>query len=79
MIDIQVTLLKPINSPIKNESYDKKYPFTNLGYTCDWYYGDGCRKGLNEFFIKEKNNSTIKKTCTIDDYLDEKCSEYKKL
>lgn len=50
-----------------------EYPFTALGYTCDWYYGDGCRYGLTEFYIKPNNNSIIKKVCTIDDYFENKC------
>lgn len=54
------------------------YPFTALGYTCDWYYGDGCRYGLTEFFIKKGNDSVITKACTIDDYLEEKCPEFQK-
>ena len=32
--------VKSIDSVIENKIGD--YPFTNLGYTCDWYYGDGC-------------------------------------
>jgi hypothetical protein len=73
LFNLHGDLLKPINSKIKNEDYDDKYPFTNLGYACDWYYGDGCRFGVTEFIIKKGNKSLIKKACTIDEYVDEKC------
>ena len=51
------------------------YPFTALGYTCDWYYGDGCRYGLTEFFIDENTGAEFKKICSVDDFLDQKCNE----
>ena len=39
---------------VPKKSGGSGYPFTGLGFTCDWYYGDGCRYGLTEFTLKEK-------------------------
>ncbi len=68
--------------------------FTALGYTCDWYYGSGCEYGLTEFNIPpnppilkpecpvekpEENYLEVKSSCTLDEYLNKNCHEYKKL
>ena len=45
------------------------YPFTALGYTCDWKDGD-CKKGLNEFVFKPKSKGEVVEVFkTVDDYL----------
>jgi hypothetical protein len=72
LINADGNLLMPIIKA-ENERYNSKYPFTNLGYTCDWFYGDGCRYGLTEFWIKPGNGTVIKKACKIKEYLEEKC------
>jgi hypothetical protein len=27
------------------------YPWTQLGYTCDWFWGNGCEVGVSEFLV----------------------------
>ena len=52
------------------------YPFTALGFTCDWYYGDGCRYGLREFTLKKKAEKIISyeiNNCSIENLLGAKC------
>lgn len=55
--------------------------FTGLGYTCDWYYGDGCRYGLTEFNIPPKPEKTgndylkVIKVCTVETYLENTCNK----
>ena len=69
--DWQGNQIKTINSIIENKIGD--YPFTNLGYTCDWYYGDGCRYGLTEFKLVKENDSSIVNACKMDESLEENC------
>lgn len=63
-----------LNVPFTSQPNPKKkdsYPFTNLGYTCDWHYGDGCRKGLSEFKLfkinaaKKANKFSVLNSCEI--------------
>jgi len=62
------------------------YPYTGRGFTCDWYYGDGCHYGLSEFILMKKaekfvsyeinNCSIISKEingCWIENILGERC------
>jgi hypothetical protein len=49
------------------------FPFVGLGYTCDWYYGDGCRYGMSEFFIPGGRAWTGTKSCALDEYLKAGC------
>lgn len=38
---------------------DKRHPFTNKGFTCDWFYKNtGCSYGLSEFIVKTDDEST---------------------
>ena len=69
--DWQGNQVKPTDSVIENKIGD--YPFTNLGYTCDWYYGDGCRYGLTEFKLVKENDSIIVNACETDESLEENC------
>jgi hypothetical protein len=62
---------------------DDDFPFTGKGFTCDWFYGDGCRYGLSEFIIdksKEKNPNKkeitryeINNQCTVQNSFLNKC------
>ncbi len=45
------------------------YPFTALGYTCDWKDGD-CKKGLSEFVFKPGSKGDVVEVFnTVEDYL----------
>jgi hypothetical protein len=47
--DVSKDLLRKTTS--KDE--DRKFPFTNKGFTCDWFYqGIGCNYGLGEFIVQ---------------------------
>jgi hypothetical protein len=55
---------------------DSGYPFTGLGFTCDWYYGDGCRYGLSEFTLKKKAKQIAAyeiNNCNVEKFLGAKC------
>jgi hypothetical protein len=62
---------KPL-APQPNRKKTDNYPDTNLGYTCDWHYGDGCRTGLSEFTwfkidaAKKANKLKVSKPCEIN-------------
>jgi hypothetical protein len=83
-IEVETTITRPfLNLSInKNNSYfwdrwkDNEKVFTGLGYTCDWYKGNGCARGLTEFNIPlVKNGShylTVKRSCDVVSYLSEK-------
>jgi hypothetical protein len=74
--------VRPSITPKNNESsnyfykkWDGSSVFTSLGYTCDWYYGNGCEYGLTEFNIPpappklDKKYLEVKSSCTIDEYI----------
>ncbi len=48
-----------------NNKKEDGYPFTNLGYACDWYYGDGCRRGLSEFILQDIEKAIIEKKMKV--------------
>ncbi len=45
------------------------YPWTRLGYTCDWYRGHGCDTGLSEFVIWPGSTVGVQSVQTTRDYL----------
>lgn len=45
------------------------YPWTRLGYTCDWYRGQGCEVGLSEFVIWPGSTVGVRAVRTTVDYL----------
>jgi hypothetical protein len=45
------------------------YPWTRLGYTCDWYRGQGCDTGLSEFVIWPGSTVGVRSVRTTVDYL----------
>lgn len=45
------------------------YPWTRLGYTCDWYHGQGCDTGLSEFVIWPDSAVGVRSVQTTRDYL----------
>ena len=47
-----------LRKPEKKDN-NPKFPFTGKGFTCDWYYGDGCRYGLSEFILNVKTDSSV--------------------
>jgi hypothetical protein len=53
------------------------FPFTGLGYTCDWYYGDGCRYGMSEFYISPGRNWGDTKSCALNEFLASGCASVK--
>lgn len=64
-----------LRRPIQSDD-DPNYPFTGLGFTCDWYYGDGCRYGLSEFILIKKAELISKYeigNCTIENLPNAKC------
>jgi hypothetical protein len=72
-LTILQTSFDSLEQPSKGEP---DYPFTKLGFTCDWYYGDGCRYGLREFTLKKKAEKIISyeiNNCSIENLLGEKC------
>jgi hypothetical protein len=58
---------------LRNDSYyncqGDKYPWTQLGYTYDWYPGNKSHIGLSEFVIKANSNILVNKIYTTDEYL----------
>ena len=78
---VEETIVRPLlnlnidsnNSFFWDRWKDTKTIFTGLGYTCDWFYGDGCRKGLTEFDIPRVAHGdkylSIKNNYTVDEYL----------
>ena len=64
-----------LRSPIQSDA-NLNYPFTGLGFTCDWFYGDGCRYGLSEFILIKKAEVISKyaiDNCTIENLPNAKC------
>lgn len=47
----------------------RPYPWTRLGYTCDWSRGQGCDPGLSEFIIKAGSRVGVKAVSRNDEYL----------
>lgn len=47
----------------------KPYPWTRLGYTCDWHHGQGCETGLSEFVIWPGSTVGVRSVRTTQDYL----------
>lgn len=45
------------------------YPWTRLGYTCDWYRGQGCDVGLSEFLIWSGSTVGVKSVQSTQAYL----------
>ena len=45
------------------------YPWTRLGYTCDWYRGQGCDTGLSEFVIWPGSTVGVRSVRTTLDYM----------
>jgi len=45
------------------------YPWTRLGYTCDWYRGQGCDIGLSEFVIWPGSTVGVRSVQSTRDYL----------
>ncbi len=45
------------------------YPWTRLGYTCDWHRGQGCDIGLSEFVIWPGSTVGVRSVRTTMDYL----------
>lgn len=45
------------------------YPWTRLGYTCDWYRGQGCDVGLSEFLIWSGSTVGVKSVQCTQTYL----------
>ncbi len=45
------------------------YPWTRLGYTCDWYRGQGCDTGLSEFVIWPGSTVGVRSVRTTQNYL----------
>jgi hypothetical protein len=43
------------------------YPWTRLGYTCDWIHGD-CRFGLSEFVVRAGATVGVNAVIATDDY-----------
>lgn len=82
-----LTVLETTYDSLKRpEKGTSGYPYTGRGFTCDWYYGDGCRYGLSEFILMKKaekfvsyeinNCSIISKEindCWIENILGERC------
>ena len=76
----------------KPEKSSGGYPFTGKGFTCDWYYGDGCRYGLGEFILKTEDEAkgekianpvrkeivryVINNDCIVDGYAENRCKEF---
>ena len=48
---------------------DKKYPWTQLGYTYDWNPKNKSHVGLSEFVIGKNKNIIVKAIYTTEDYL----------
>lgn len=56
------------NSYYECELYDK-YPWTQLGYTYDWFPGNKTHVGLSEFVIKAGKNVVVKGAYSTEEYL----------
>ncbi len=60
---------------LRNDSYyncnGDKYPWTQLGYTYDWYPGNKSHIGLSEFVIKAQSDIIVNKKYTTTDYLNQ--------
>lgn len=58
---------------LRNDSYyncqGDKYPWTQLGYTYDWYPGNKSHIGLSEFVIKAQSDIIVNKKYTTEEYL----------
>lgn len=58
---------------LRNDSYyncdGDKYPWTQLGYTYDWYPGNKTHIGLSEFVIKAQSDILVNKKYTTEEYL----------
>ncbi len=57
---------------LRNDSYynceGDKYPWTQLGYTYDWYPGNKSHIGLSEFVIKGERNIFVDKIYPTEQY-----------
>lgn len=47
----------------------RPYPWTRLGYTCDWHRGQGCDVGLSEFVIWPGSTVGVRSVQTTRNYL----------
>ncbi len=82
---IRPSIIPKITEPCSffSSKWGDESVFTSLGYTCDWYYGDGCEYGFTEFNIPPPIVSTtetdkpkieekyleVESSCTIDEYI----------
>ena len=53
-----------------NPTWNKNYPWTELGYTYDWYPKNKTHIGMSEFVIGENKNVIINKFYTTMEYCD---------
>jgi hypothetical protein len=53
---------------LKETSYGPGgYPWTRLGYTCDWA-GGGCKQGLSEFVVRSGSIVRVRAIYTVSEY-----------